>query len=84
MRTQKHLLLSGIGLLLLMAVGCADRSSAVAEDDASKKAVITEAEVNAAQQAWCDGLVRIGKVYKDGGDYKAAASQFIDDTYDFK
>jgi len=45
---------------------------------------ITEAEVNAAQQAWCDGLIKIGKVYKDHGDYKATASQVIDDEYDFK
>jgi hypothetical protein len=45
---------------------------------------ITEADVNAAQQAWCDGLVQIGKVYKDGGDYKAVASKLLDDLYDFK
>jgi hypothetical protein len=53
-------------------------------DEPVKRAVITEAEVNAAQQAWCDGLVRIGKVHKDGGDYKAVASQLIDDLYDYK
>jgi len=53
-------------------------------DDSPKKPAITEAEVNAAQQAWCDGLVKIGQVYKDGGDYKAVASQFIDDLYDYK
>jgi hypothetical protein len=53
-------------------------------DEPVKKAAITEAEVNAAQQAWCDGLVKIGRVYKDGGDYKAAASQLIDDLYDYQ
>jgi hypothetical protein len=46
--------------------------------------VITEAEVNAAQQAWCDGLLKIGQSYKDHGDYQAAAGQFIDELYDFK
>ena len=56
----------------------------VVGDGPAKKAAITEAEVNAAQQAWCDGLVKIGKAYKDGGDYKAVASQFIDDLYDYK
>ncbi len=56
----------------------------VAAADAPKKAAITEAEVNAAQQAWCDGLVNVGKVHKDGGDYKAAASKLIDDLYDYK
>lgn len=45
---------------------------------------ITEAEVNAAQQAWCDGLVKIGKVHKEGGDYKAVANQVLDDLYDYK
>ncbi|MCE9565287.1 MAG: hypothetical protein K8U57_24910 [Planctomycetes bacterium] len=45
---------------------------------------MTEAEVNAAQQAWCDGLVKIGKVHKDGGDAKATAAQIIDDLYDYK
>src|SRR5262245_4283805 len=55
-----------------------------AADDTAKRAAITEAEVNAAQQAWCDGLGKIGMVYKNGGDYKAAASQLIDDLYDYK
>lgn len=47
------------------------------------RGAITESEVNAAQQAWCDGLIRIGKIYMDGGDYKAAASQVLDDLYDY-
>jgi hypothetical protein len=49
-----------------------------------KEEVITEKDVNAAQQAWCDGLVKIGKVYKEKGDYKAVAGQLIDDLYGFK
>ena len=52
--------------------------------DSRAHAAITEAEVNAAQQAWCDGLVRISKVHKDGGDYRAVAGQVIDDLYDYK
>ncbi|CAN5392800.1 phosphoribosyl-AMP cyclohydrolase [soil metagenome] len=48
------------------------------------RAPVTEAEVNAAQQAWCDGLVRIGKVYADGGDYSTEAGQLIDALYDYK
>src|SRR4051812_17026958 len=50
----------------------------------TQKAPITEAEVNAAQQAWCDGLVNISKVHKAGGDYKATASKLIEDLYDYK
>ena len=52
--------------------------------DSPARGAITEAEVNAAQQAWCDGLVKIGKVYKEGGDYKAVAGQLIDDLYDYR
>jgi hypothetical protein len=52
--------------------------------DPPAQGAITEAEVNAAQRAWCDGLVKIGKVYKEGGDYKAVAGQLIDDLYDYK
>ncbi len=37
--------------------------------------IITYDEVNAAQQAWCDALVRIGKLKEEGGDYKAYAEK---------
>jgi len=52
--------------------------------DEEVRAPITEAQVNAAQQAWCDGLVSIGKVYADGGDYEAAAGEVIDRLYDYQ
>lgn len=52
-------------------------------EEPGRKPAITDADVNAVQQVWCDGLVRIGKVFKDGGDYKLAASRFIDDLYDY-
>ena len=45
---------------------------------------ITEAEVNAVQQAWCDGFLKIGRIHKVGGDYRAIASTLIDDLYDYK
>ena len=59
-------------------------STATLAADAPKKPAITEDEVNAAQRAWCDALVKIGRVSQDGGDYKAAASQIIDELYDYK
>jgi hypothetical protein len=67
----------------LAAAGLALPGPAGAADPA-KPSAITEAEVNAAQQAWCDGLVKIGKVHKEGGDYKAAANRVLDDLYDYK
>lgn len=46
-------------------------------------APITEDEVNAAQRAWCDALVRIGAVHAEGGNFRAVASVLIDDLYDY-
>jgi len=56
----------------------------VAAADPARPAAITEAEVNAAQRAWCDGLVRIGKACGEGGNPKAVAGEFIDELYDYK
>jgi hypothetical protein len=46
-------------------------------------APITEDQVNAAQLAWCDALVRIGDVHAKGGDFRAVAGALIDDLYDY-
>ncbi|MDO8897989.1 MAG: hypothetical protein Q7V19_10095 [Bacteroidales bacterium] len=54
--------------------------SAVAE----KGSAITENEVVAIQQVWSEGIVSIGKVYLDGGDYVAAAENHIDKLYGFE
>jgi hypothetical protein len=54
-------------------------------DDATySNSDITEKEVNAAQQAWCDRLVEISKAYRNHGNYRQLAENFIDDLYDFK
>ncbi|MCU0431402.1 MAG: hypothetical protein MUF42_15670 [Cytophagaceae bacterium] len=44
---------------------------------------ITYAEVNAAQQAWCDALVKIGKTHSEGGDYKKVAEDLITNLYHY-
>lgn len=44
---------------------------------------ITKAEVNAAQQAWCDALVAIGKTSEEGGDAKALATKVLSEAYDY-
>lgn len=44
---------------------------------------ITEQEVVAAQKAWGEGIVKIGKVYTDGGDYSAAAADHINRFYGY-
>lgn len=45
--------------------------------------IITYDEVNAAQQAWCDALVKIGKLKEDGGDYRTFAEQVLTDAYNY-
>lgn len=42
---------------------------------------ITEQEVVAAQEDWGDGIVNIGKVYSEGGDYRKAAADHINEFY---
>ena len=42
---------------------------------------ITEQEVVAAQKAWGEGIVKIGEVYSDGGDYEKAAADHISQFY---
>ncbi len=45
--------------------------------------IITYDEVNAAQQAWCDALVKIGKLKEEGGDYKAYAEKVLSKAYNY-
>lgn len=45
--------------------------------------VITYDEVNAAQQAWCDALVQIGKLKEQGKDYRAYAEKVLSDAYNY-
>lgn len=45
---------------------------------------ITENEVLEAQKAWGEGIVNIGKVYFDNGDYREAAAQHINNFYNYK
>jgi hypothetical protein len=51
--------------------------------DAHASAPITEQQVNAAQQDWCDGLVNVAQTHARGGDAKAAAAKMIDKLYDY-
>ena len=42
---------------------------------------ITEQDVLGAQKAWADGIVAIGSVYLNKGDYRGRATQHIKDLY---
>ncbi|KAJ8612855.1 hypothetical protein CTAYLR_002027 [Chrysophaeum taylorii] len=43
--------------------------------------MITFDDVDTCLQVWSDGIVTIGSVYQDGGDYTAAAKTHINDLY---
>lgn len=45
--------------------------------------VITYDEVHAAEQAWCDALIKIGKLKEEGGDYRGYAEQVLTEAYNF-
>jgi len=47
------------------------------------QSIITYDEVNTAQQAWCDALVKIGQLKEEGGDYKSFAEQVLTDAYNY-
>ncbi len=47
------------------------------------QSIITYEEVNLAQQAWCDALVKIGKLKENGGDYKTYAEQVLSEAYNY-
>ena len=44
---------------------------------------ITEAEVVTAQEHWGAGIVKIGQVFTEGGDYKLAAEEHIQNLYGY-
>jgi hypothetical protein len=44
---------------------------------------ITEIDVVNAQKAWGEGIVKIGEVYTNGGDYTKAASMHIEEFYGY-
>lgn len=46
-------------------------------------AQITKQEVDKAQQQWGDGIMNIGQVYRDGGNVKQVAEDFLNKMYTF-
>ncbi len=89
MKTKSFLF--GAIALLFAATSCenpnstADADNAATTEDVATEEVpaLTEAEVNAAQQAWCDALVEIGRQHAAGEDYRAFADKVLTDAYDY-
>lgn len=43
--------------------------------------IITKGEIEAAQQAWGQGVIDIGRVYQEVGEYVERAGQYVDQLY---
>ena len=44
---------------------------------------ITKQDVEAAQASWGAGILKIGAVHEEGGDYQAAAQEHLDTLYGY-
>lgn len=69
-----------VGASMFALAACGETATATAETDAAANP-ITEAEVEAAQQAWGEGIVAIGQTFTDEGDYRVRAQEHIDAHY---
>ena len=67
-----------VGAAAMVLVGC---NNADATYQSSSQPAISKADVLAAQKAWGDGIVAIGDVFMNEGDFTARASEHINDLY---
>ncbi|WP_337661402.1 phosphoribosyl-AMP cyclohydrolase [Erythrobacter sp. Alg231-14] len=75
---NKFMIVPVIGVSALTLAAC---DSAATKADAAKANPITEAEVEAAQIAWGEGIVAIGQVFTEEGDYSGRAAEHIATHY---
>lgn len=77
------LLIAAVLLLTTSPAFSSDHNHKDKKGPKTKATTITVEEVNAAQQAWCDAVVDIGKAYDEGGDYKKLAMDILTQAYDY-
>jgi hypothetical protein len=70
-------------VLTFLAGSCNNAPSGEPADHAVVVAPITELEIHQVQQAWGEGIVHIGRVFLDNGDYRAAAQEHIRNFYHY-
>lgn len=79
-----------IALLLVLLMGFSGCQSSMTDDkkssigEAMTAPSISDQEVLKAQKAWGEGIVKIGKVFTDKGDYKQAATDHINEFYNYQ
>ena len=65
----------------LALVACGETASDAQDAGTETANPITEAEVEAAQQAWGEGIVAIGQTFTEEGDYRTRVQEHIDAHY---
>lgn len=75
-----------VTILSLGIVSCKEspQKENVSTTNTETEVVITEQEVLDAQKSWGEGIVNIGKVYTENGDYKTAAAEHIKKFYNYQ
>ncbi len=62
---------------------CCVEQTSCCQEEVTPQEAITAQEVAQAQEAWGEGIVHIGKVFSEKGDYKAAAEEHIKKFYNY-
>lgn len=79
---KRYALLIAAAAPLALAACTSETNAADSSTEAGDAAAaITAEEVEAAQKAWGEGIVTIGKTFTDEGDFKAAADEHIKKFY---
>lgn len=74
-------------IFLLGITSCEQKTQEKENTEATQtetQTTITEQEILDAQKAWGDGIVKIGKVFSEDGDYKATATEHINNFYNYQ
>jgi len=88
---RKYVVVLVLATFSIAFVACSDADSTAQADDSvpttkasdSAPAAITKQEVNAAQQAWGEGIVEIGKAYTEDSNYREVAADHVREFYAF-
>ena len=82
---KKLFLIPLIAFVSFGLVACSDSNSNVDEpastENSTPASPITMADVEAAQQAWGEGIVTIGNAFTNGEDYRAVAADHVRKFY---
>ncbi len=79
---RKFVMVPAIAVASLAVAACG--GEAATETTETGAAPITAEEVAAAQQGWGEGIVNIGKVFTEEGDYRQAATDHINTFYAYE